>query len=260
MNHYPRHIGDWLRDTAHLSEVEECIYSRCIDQYYSREKPLPLDTAQCARLVRAITAGARKAMETILPEFFTKQEDGWHQKRCDEEIAKFHDKDADGNAKREHERERQQRHRARRKELFAALRERGTVPAWDIPITELETLYERVCHAPVTRTATANQNQQPEPSSSKPLSAAPTEPAGFAEFWKAYPPKHRRVAKTKCLKAWVAGKLEPLSDAIVSHVQAMGRTKQWQDGYEPAPLTYLNQRRWEDGLPTSNDDSRAVAM
>lgn len=92
LNHYPRHIGDWLRDTAHLSEVEECIYSRCIDQYYSREKPLPLDLGQCARLVRAASAAARKALATILPEFFTQGPDGWHQKRCDEEIAHFKDR------------------------------------------------------------------------------------------------------------------------------------------------------------------------
>ena len=29
----------------------------------------------------------------------------------------------------------------------------------------------------------------------------------------------------------------------------MAKTKAWQDGYEPAPLTYLNQDRWEDGMP-----------
>lgn len=26
----------------------------------------------------------------------------------------------------------------------------------------------------------------------------------------------------------------------------MKRTKQWQDGFEPAPLTFINQKRWED--------------
>src|SRR5437762_7643056 len=89
LNHYPRHIGDWMRDTAHISEVEECIYSRCIDQYYSRERALPLDLAQCARLVRAITTQARKALATILPEFFQKEPDGWHQQRCADELFAF---------------------------------------------------------------------------------------------------------------------------------------------------------------------------
>jgi len=81
-----------MRDTAHLSEIEECMYSRCIDQYYSREKALPLDLGQCARLVRALTAAARKALAVVLPEFFTKEADGWHQKRCDEELAAYRER------------------------------------------------------------------------------------------------------------------------------------------------------------------------
>jgi len=94
VNHYPRHIGDWIRDTAHLSEVEECIYSRMVDQYYAREKALPADRAQVCRLVRATTREARKAVDTVLEEFFAAEPDGWHQKRCDEELAKYAEKSA----------------------------------------------------------------------------------------------------------------------------------------------------------------------
>ena len=28
----------------------------------------------------------------------------------------------------------------------------------------------------------------------------------------------------------------------------MKLTRQWQDGFEPAPLTYLNGERWRDGV------------
>lgn len=94
MNHYPRHIGDWIKDTAHLSEVEECIYSRMLDQYYAREKALPADKAQVCRLVRATSREARKAVDTVLAEFFASEPDGWHQKRCDEELAKYAEKSA----------------------------------------------------------------------------------------------------------------------------------------------------------------------
>jgi uncharacterized protein YdaU (DUF1376 family) len=92
VNHYPRHIGDWMVATAHLSEIEECIYSRLIDAYYARESPLPLEIPACCRLVRAFTARARKAVATVLPEFFTAQTDGWHQKRCDAEIARYQER------------------------------------------------------------------------------------------------------------------------------------------------------------------------
>jgi uncharacterized protein YdaU (DUF1376 family) len=92
MNHYPRHIGDWMVATAHLSEVEECIYSRMLDVYYSREKPLPLNEEQVARLVRAASQEAKKAVGVVLREFFTAEATGWHQKRCDAEIRHYQDK------------------------------------------------------------------------------------------------------------------------------------------------------------------------
>jgi len=77
----------------------------------------------------------------------------------------------------------------------------------------------------------------------------PAKPDGFDEFWNAYPNTSRRVAKSKCHDLWKTKKLEPVAAEILTHVIAMKATKQWKDGYEPAPLTYLNQRRWEDGLP-----------
>jgi len=92
VNHYPRHVGDWLRDTAHLNEIEECVYSRMLDQYYVREHALPLDLAQVCRMIRVSSAAARKAVQQVLSEFFTLCDDGWHQKRCDKEIAAFQDR------------------------------------------------------------------------------------------------------------------------------------------------------------------------
>ena len=73
----------------------------------------------------------------------------------------------------------------------------------------------------------------------------------FESFWSAYPNTPRRVAKAKCAQLWNARKLDAISDEIISHVKAMATTRQWLDGYEPAPLTYLNQQRWEDGVPAN---------
>lgn len=88
MNFYPHHIGDYLTATAHLSWVEDCAYRRLLDVYYSREKCIPLDVAQAARLIRASAKDERKAVETVLSEFFLKSEDGWTHGRCEEEIEK----------------------------------------------------------------------------------------------------------------------------------------------------------------------------
>ncbi len=72
---------------------------------------------------------------------------------------------------------------------------------------------------------------------------------GFERFWQAWPNTERRTAKAECRKRWVKRNLEAIADTIVAHVTAMAGTPKWCDGFEPAPLTYLNQRHWEDGLP-----------
>uniref|UniRef100_UPI00333E8C5F helix-turn-helix domain-containing protein n=1 Tax=Castellaniella defragrans TaxID=75697 RepID=UPI00333E8C5F len=94
-----------------------------------------------------------------------------------------------------------------------------------------------------------------EPSSMPARAALPR----FDEFWSVYPDTSRRVAKAKCRDTWKKKKLDGVADEIISHVQAMKTTKQWLAGYEPAPLTYLNQERWEDGLPTTHPAAAGAA-
>lgn len=88
LNFYPHHIGDYLTATVHLSWLEDAAYRRLLDVYYSRESAIPADIAQAARLVRATSKEERKAVETVLREFFTETLEGWKHKRCDAEIEK----------------------------------------------------------------------------------------------------------------------------------------------------------------------------
>lgn len=69
----------------------------------------------------------------------------------------------------------------------------------------------------------------------------------FAEFWLAWPPSPRKVAKAECEKKWKSRGLDAVADQIIDHLKAISATKQFQD-FTPQPLTYLNQRRWEDGV------------
>ena len=94
MNYYEHHIGDAMKDMAHLSMLEEGAYRRLMDAYYSRERALPADIRECCKLARATTKAEREAVSYVVKEFFTLTDDGHHQKRCDEEIARFHDKQA----------------------------------------------------------------------------------------------------------------------------------------------------------------------
>ena len=81
------------------------------------------------------------------------------------------------------------------------------------------------------------------------VSNSRSDDAEFERFWLSYPNTSRRVAKRKCHDVWKKRKLNAHADEIIDHVRAMAKTKNWMEGYEPAPLTYLNQSRWEDGVP-----------
>lgn len=260
MNYYPHHIGDYLKGTAHLTMVEDGAYRRLLDLYYLHEQPLPAERSKVHRLSRAITAAEKGVVDTILDEYFVLTEDGWRHSRCDAELDAVKEKGEGAKDKRENEKERQKRHRERRSALFAQLREHGEVPAWDTPVTELESLLSQVlerdsngtCNAPVTRTATAIHKPITNNQKKERLSSAGADlPAGFVEFWKEWPSTDRKTGKAECLKRWRSRRLEAEAEGIVTHVKAMKTTKQWLDGFEPAPLTYLNQRRWEDGAPPS---------
>lgn len=71
---------------------------------------------------------------------------------------------------------------------------------------------------------------------------------GFARFWEAWPKSDRKEAKGKCYEVWVKANAEPHSDRIVAHVERLKGSAGWkkQNGeFIPAPLVYLNQRKWE---------------
>lgn len=92
INYYEHHIGDYAQATAHLSFIEDAAYSRLIRKYYAEEKPLPADLKAVQRLVGARTKEERQAVSDILDEFFELEDDGWHNKRCDAEIARYRGK------------------------------------------------------------------------------------------------------------------------------------------------------------------------
>jgi len=86
MNYYERHLGDYARDTAHLSMTEHGAYTLLLDRYYSTESPIPSDQAH--RLARARTKEERAAVDSVLEEFFVLQDGAWRHGRCEEEIEK----------------------------------------------------------------------------------------------------------------------------------------------------------------------------
>ncbi len=87
MNFYKRWIGDIQRDTGHLSCAEMGVYDRLLDHYYATESALPNDIDACCRIARAMTKDERKAVASVLSQYFTLTNDGYEQGRAEKEIA-----------------------------------------------------------------------------------------------------------------------------------------------------------------------------
>jgi len=83
-----------------------------------------------------------------------------------------------------------------------------------------------------------------------------TELPGFESFWKTWPTNDRKQAKGKCLDAWKKASAERDAALVLAHVSSLKNSSWLKDGgqFVPAPLVYLNQRRWE-GADTDSSES-----
>lgn len=121
-----------------------------------------------------------------------------------------------------------------------------------------------------------NQNPTPSSSSSSSSSVVPDAPAiktkkqkeppevfplpaRFEEFWLAWPSSSRKIGKVACRDKWASKSLDTLADRIIAHVNVLKGSKNWLEGFDPAPMTYLNQSRWEDAdLATVSNDPNVM--
>ena len=224
-----------MRDTAHLSMLEDACLGRMLRWYYANEKPLPADIHQVYRLVRCAAQKEREAVDTVLQEFFVLREDGYHQKRADAEIARYQAKQSKARASVNSRWERQR--------LVKQTNNGGTTG-------ELPTLYERITddihRAPVPK------NQEPrtkEKTNTRAQRCRAPLPPDFEKFWKAYPKKR---SKGEAEKAWLS--LRPDEQLTANLLAAVERAKtldDWKkDGgkYVPHPATWLRAKGWEDEL------------
>lgn len=70
----------------------------------------------------------------------------------------------------------------------------------------------------------------------------------FTRWWEAWPKHPRKAARVQCERKWQALGCEALGEQIVASVEAHKASAGWakDDGaFVPAPLVWLNQRRWE---------------
>ena len=153
--------------------------------------------------------------ESVLGEFFEKTETGYFSHRCDAEIARYN-KQVENNRQ---------------------LGKRGGRPKK----TESEPKANPKRTLTETETETENTISSVSPTSLR-----------FEEFWSTWPTSKRKVAKTACEAKWRRQALDPLADKIIASVARLKASEQWVLGFEPAPLTFINQKRWEDESTTDS--------
>ena len=90
MHYYQFNIGDYRKDTVHLSRLEHSIYRDLIDWYYLDEKPIPKETQSVSRRLRLVSQEEQNALLAVLEDFFICSKDGWRHTRIDEEIQDYH--------------------------------------------------------------------------------------------------------------------------------------------------------------------------
>lgn len=174
MNYYEHHIGDYDKNTSHLTACEDGIYSRMIRRYMDKERPLDVDTKEIKRIVRARNREEKSAVDAILKEFFHFENDGWHHKTCDETIAAYQAGEPEREVKKANEDNRMKRHREERARLFKAITDAGQHAPWNIGMNELRELVKRLPETllpplPATAPATpATATQSPIPNTHTP--------------------------------------------------------------------------------------------
>ena len=231
MNFYKRYMGDYGRDTAHLSLAEHGAYTLLLDHYYSTETPLPADAAALYRICRAFEKAEQRCVLSVADTYFPVGEDGLrHNARADKQIpedlrvietARANGKKGGRPPKTTHT-------------------ESGEEPSGNPVGFQLETNGE-----PNGKTLQTPDSREEAKAKSLERQAARSS-ARFAEFWQAYPNKR---GKADAEKTWRRKGLDGIAERIIADVLArIAGDRQWRDGFIPHGSTYVNAEGWQDAI------------
>lgn len=85
----------------------------------------------------------------------------------------------------------------------------------------------------------------------------------FLRFWGAWPKSSRKGERPACWEKWRKNDFDLIAEEIIAHVEASKRTEDWaKEGgkFIPAPLVYLNKRRWDGAESEQASGELRVAM
>ena len=227
MKWYKFAAAEYQIKTIHLTDAEDLAYRRLLDMAYLSEKPIPLDTNLVSRRVRI----DQDIVEQVLSEFFEKTAEGYRNRRVEEEVLAY-----------------QTIIERNLKGAKAAAQKAAERAAQGVKRRSPRTLTEPTSdHEGNHQGSSENITANLEGNQNKNKNISPLPPSGgFDRFWEVWPKSPRKVGKAACIRTWITHGMDQHVDRIVSHVSRLKGTTQWLSGFEPAPMTYLNQRRWLD--------------
>ena len=214
MHYYKRNLGDYAKKAGRLSMLQHGSYTLLIDSCYDREQFPTLE--QAIEWTWASSTEEIEAVKFVLSKFFVLTADGTYvQDRILQELLDYQTK-SDTNKRIANERE------AKRKENST---------------NRVQSVNE------------SSPNQEPRTKNHKPIKDKAIVETSFFEFWIAYP---KKVAKQDAEKAF--SKLNPDAELQAKILQAVANASKSPDWIKesgqfiPNAATWLNGKRWEDGL------------
>lgn len=216
MHYYSFNIADYKKDTDYLSPIEHYVYRSLIDRYYLDEMPIPKETQPLLRRLKLKSEVEIEALNFVLNEFFTLEDDGYHHSRIDNEIAKYQ-----ANAEKNRENG----------------KKGGRPPKNKPKITQ-----SVVDGLPVN--SQINLNQQPSTTNQE-LSIN----LSFDDFWNAYDYKKGSLVKLKA--KWQSLTVEQ-KELIMSHVPDYVKSTP-NKKFRKFPMTYLDNEGWLDEIIESGE-------
>ena len=214
MHYYTKHIKDYKTDTAHLTLLEHGVYNSLIDLYILSENPLEPNLQKLCRLIHAKTDDETKAVKDILAEFFIESDDGYRQKKCDQELIRIFGKSESARKSAKHR--------------------------WSS---------ER--NANVMQTHSERNANAMLPNTHNPIPNNPVPNKDFEKFYEAYP---KKTSKKLALKAWIKLKpdINVVLKSLIMHKKSDQWTKD-KGKYIPHPSSWLNAERWNDEIETKEE-------
>jgi uncharacterized protein YdaU (DUF1376 family) len=258
------HVGDYFKDTMHLSTTERGAYTSLMFAYWNQNgnltvnqtdnqnktkvltKPLTKNITQLRRICGCMSEIDFLAVDQVLSEFFIDSENGYYHKRIDHDLERLailreNGKRGGRPKNQNHNQDANQNHNQNETKPLSK-----TISKNEETITRTISSIPNGIHTPVFDQA--DQDQVTEAVKIPKLKKTATQAyPGFEKFYTLYP---KKKAPDDAFKAWKSCKLEPLAEtvnkALESQLPKLKELYTATPQFVPFPATWIRSGRWKD--------------